>query len=66
MKYVVKRYWEVCDSVEVNAGTVSEAIDLAHELPVNNTQAEFVSDSMNTDPSCDVQPLNATAPHPPP
>jgi hypothetical protein len=66
MKYVVKRYWEVCDSVEVNAGSVSEAIGLAHALPVDNTRAEFVPDSMNSDPSCDVQPLNGTATHPSP
>jgi hypothetical protein len=64
MNYVVKRYWEVCDSVEVNAGSVSEAIDLAHELPVDNAQVEFVPDSMHTDPSCDVQLLNTTATSP--
>ena len=59
MKYVVKRYWEVCDSVEVNAGSVDEAIDLAHELPVDNAKAEYVSGSMNTDPSEDVRVLTA-------
>ena len=64
MKYVVKRYWEVCDSVEVNAGSVGEAIDLAHALPVDYTQAEYVPDSMNSDPSCDVQLLNGTATSP--
>ena len=57
MKYVVKRYWELCDSVEVNASSVSEAIDLAHGLPVDNSKAKFVPDSMNSDPSADVQSL---------
>jgi hypothetical protein len=57
MNYAVKRYWEVCDSVEVNASSVSEAIDRAHELPVDITKAEYVPDSMNSDPSCDVQLL---------
>jgi len=54
----VKRYWELCDTVEVEADSVSEAIDIAHELPVDNAKARFVADSMNSDPTCDVQPLN--------
>ncbi len=57
MNYAVKRYWSLCDSVDVEASSVSEAIDRAHELPVDNAKAEFVPDSLNTDPSCDVQPL---------
>ena len=65
MKFAVKRYWELCDSVEVNASSVSEAIDLAHELPVDVTKAEYVADSMNSDPSCDVQPLITAVGHPP-
>ncbi len=55
MKYVVKRYWSVCDAVEVEASSVSEAIDRAHELPVDQTKAEFVSGSMNSFPDDDVQ-----------
>ena len=58
MKYAVKRYWEICDSVEVEANSVSEAIDLAHALPVDNAKAEFVPDSMNSFPDDDVQLLN--------
>ena len=57
MKFVVKRYWEVCDSVDVEANSVSEAIDTAHGLPVDITKSEYVPDSMNSDPSCDVQPM---------
>ena len=57
MKYAVKRYWSVCDEVEVEANSVSEAIDIAHEMPAANAKAEFVPDSMNSDPSCDVQQL---------
>jgi len=59
MKFAVKRYWSVCDSVDVEADSVSAAIDIAHELPVDNAKAEFVPDSMNIDPTCDVQPLIA-------
>lgn len=57
MKFSVKRYWEVCDSVDVEANSRSEAIDAAHELPVDSAKAEFVQDSMNSDPLKDVQPL---------
>ncbi len=56
MKFSVKRYWEVCDSVDVEANSPSEAIDTAHELPVDSATAEFVPDSMNSDPFNDVQP----------
>jgi hypothetical protein len=58
MKYAVKRYWEVCDSVEVEASSVGEAIDTAHAMPVDSTKAEFVPDSINSDSFCDVQSLN--------
>lgn len=57
MKYVVKRYWEVCDSFEVDADSPSQAIELAHALPVDNVRAVFVPDSMNSDSETDVQPL---------
>ena len=57
MKYAVKRYWSVCDEVHVEANSISEAIGIAHELPVDSTKAEFVPDSMNSDPTCDVQQL---------
>lgn len=59
MKYVVKRYWSVCDSVDVNANSVSEAIATAHEMPADSAKAEFVTDSMNTDPEADVWPIPA-------
>ena len=57
MKFAVKRYWSVCDSVEVEADSAVEAIDIAHGMPVDSAKAEFVPDSMNSDPSDDVQPL---------
>jgi hypothetical protein len=57
VKFAVKRYWSVCDSVDVEANSVSQAIDIAHELPVDNAKAEYVPDSMNSDPTCDVQAL---------
>ena len=58
MKYSVKRYWEVCDSVEVEASSVGEAIETAHAMPVDSAKAEFVPDSINSDSFCDVQSLN--------
>ncbi len=57
MRYAVKRYWSVCDEVNVEANSSSEAIGIAHELPVDSAKAEFVPDSMNSDPNCDVQPI---------
>ena len=57
MKFAVKRYWEVCDSVEVDADSASEAIAVAHELLIDNTKAEYVPDSINSDPACDVHLL---------
>lgn len=59
MKYIVKRYWELCDTVEVVANSVSKAIELAHEMPTDNTKAAFVPDSMNTDPDAEVWPVPA-------
>ncbi|TAK97418.1 MAG: hypothetical protein EPO07_13255 [Verrucomicrobia bacterium] len=59
MKNAVKRYWEVCDTVDVEANSPHEAIDVAHELPVDITKAEYVPDSMNSFPDDDVQPLLA-------
>jgi len=57
VKYAVKRYWEVCDSVDVEANSPRDGVDIAHAMPVDSTKAEFVPDSMNIDPTCDVQPL---------
>ena len=54
MKYEVKRYWSVCDAVVVEADSITAAIDRAHALPVDIARAEFVPDSMNTDPACEV------------
>jgi hypothetical protein len=59
MRYAVKRYWEVCDSVEVEASSVGEAIDIAHAMPVDSAKAEFVPDSLNSDSFSDVQFLTA-------
>ena len=47
MKYVVKRYWELCDSVEVNADSPSQAIELAHEMPIDNARAAFVPEMIH-------------------
>jgi hypothetical protein len=57
MRYAVKRYWSVCDEVHIEATSVGDAINTSHELPVDSAKAEFVPDSMNSDPNCDVQQL---------
>ncbi len=59
MKYAVKRYWQLCDEVEVEAQSVDQAIDLAHAMPLPKTRGEFVMDSLNSDPGADVQRLLA-------
>jgi hypothetical protein len=57
VKFAVKRYWEVCDTVEVEANSAGQAIVAAHTLSLDNDKAEYVPDSINSDPTCDVQPL---------
>ena len=59
MRFAVRRYWSVYDSVEVEADSLDEAIDIAHAMPVDSAKAEFVSGSINSDQSDDVQPLIA-------
>ena len=59
MKFAVKRYWEMCDTVEVEANLPGEAIEAAHALPLDNTKAEYVPDSIDSDPDSDVQALAA-------
>lgn len=62
MKFSVKRYWELCDTVEVQANSKSEAIRRAHERPLDRAVAWYVPDSLNSDPDTDVQPLTAESP----
>jgi hypothetical protein len=49
----------VCDTVEVDANSVGEAIDAAHAMPFDSAKAEYVPDSINSDSFCDVHPLAA-------
>jgi hypothetical protein len=58
MKFAVKRYWQLCDEVSVEADSPTQAIDLAHELPLDELRGEYVQGSLNSDPDTDVQPLN--------
>ena len=51
--YYVKRYWEVSDEVKVEANSVDEAIEKAHEMPL--TEGYYVDDSINSDPEVDVE-----------
>lgn len=55
-KYSVKRYWEMCDSVEVDALSIEDAITKACDLPLSN-KPEYVTDSMNVDEDIDVVEL---------
>lgn len=55
--FIVKRYWQVCDTVQVSAASIAEAIQAAHELPLDHARAEYVPDSFASDPDTDVQPL---------
>lgn len=57
MRFAVTRHWELCDTVEVEADSVDRAIEVAHAMPLDNTKAEYLPDSINSDPSADVQPL---------
>lgn len=52
-KYSVKRYWEMCDEVIVEAKSSGAAILKAHELPL--TDGEYVPDSINSDSETDVR-----------
>lgn len=55
-KYAVKRYWEVCDSVEVEAENADEAYITAIEEPLS-VVPDYVPDSMNIDKDMDIQEL---------
>ena len=57
MRFAVKRYWEICDEVEVEADSADKAIEAAHALPLDHTKAEYVPDSINSDPDTDVAQL---------
>jgi hypothetical protein len=57
MKYAVKRYWQFCDAVEVEADSIAQAIERAHEMPLNELQGEYILSSLYIDPSADVAPL---------
>ena len=52
MKYRVRRYWQLCDKVEVEADSVDGAIERAHDLPLDNPRANYVLGSLESD-SCD-------------
>jgi hypothetical protein len=54
--YHIKRYWEVCDSVTIEATSVEEAISKAHCEPLGR-YPDYVPDSMNSDKDVDVQIL---------
>ncbi len=62
MKFTVKRYWEICDEVDVEAESVGKAIEAAHAMPLDNTKAQYVPDSLNSDPDTDVWQLDGGVP----
>ena len=57
MRFKVKRYWELCDEVAVEADDGDKAIEVAHALPLAAANAHYVPDSLNSDPDADVYPL---------
>lgn len=57
MRFTVKRYWSLCDTVQVQADDVDKAIAAAHALPLDNTNARYVPDSINSDPDSEVWSL---------
>jgi hypothetical protein len=58
VRFRVKRYWELCDEVEVEADDGAKAIEAAHALPLAAAKAHYVPDSLNSDPDADVYPLS--------
>jgi hypothetical protein len=63
MKYRAKVYWEMCGEIEVEADSPEQAAEIAMD---GNTpfpeEKEYVTDSVNCDPECDVHPI---VEHPP-
>jgi hypothetical protein len=59
MRFRVKRYWEMCDEVDVDAASAEAALEVAHALPLSDTAAQYVSDSLTSDPETDVQLIPA-------
>jgi len=57
VRFSVKRYWEMCDTVKVEAESAAKAIAAAHAIPLDHTIAHYVPDSINSDPDADVYPL---------
>jgi len=64
MKYRAKVYWEMCGEIEVEADSPEQAAEIAMD---GNTpfpdEKEYVPDSVNCDPTCDVHPIEGE--HPP-
>jgi len=54
VRFKVKRYWEVCDEVEVEADDGAKAIEAAHALPLAAAKTHNVPDSLNSDLDADV------------
>ena len=57
MRFAVSRYWQLCDTLEVEANSVDEAIEIAYNMPLDESQGAFVLGSLYSDPDADVQPL---------
>ena len=57
MRFGVKRYWQMCDRVEVEAETPDQAIEQAHKMPLDESRGDFVLGSLNSDSLFDVEPV---------
>jgi len=56
MKFKAKVYWEMSGEIEVEADSPEEAAAKAvHFRTPLPEQSEYVTDSINCDPTCDVQ-----------
>lgn len=54
-KYKVRRYWAMCDTVKVEAASIGQAIEKANAQGINAAKAEYVPDSISSDPQADVE-----------
>ena len=50
MRYKVKRYWTMCDEVELDVASSEEAVLKAHDLPLPESGGDYVPDSMSVAP----------------
>ena len=60
-KYSVRRYWAMCDTVKVAADSIGQAIEKANARGINAAKAEYVPDSISSDPRADVEVIKKSS-----